>query len=340
MIPSDELRQQSELAALQRSHVEIASQVSFTNEHMNRLEGSLHEICKLLKEVLKNKKVASESDNEELTHSSHNYKAAHFQHPQFHMDRKVKVDLPTFNGKAVEERMLKVCEHFEWYSVPYEMQVRMISFHLTSPAYSWYPWGVNNNIAYTWESFLDALLICFGQNQFYNHPKVALNELKQGGTMAEYQGLCEELTNQITVSSKEWVIFFFIAGLQDHLKCKLLLAKPTTFVHVVSLAKLHEQKQATIKPHHTKNLRRNLNPSSIPTNQSHTLNRTLSTKSLVATILINTSQLTSNTQKNNSPNPPFKLLLVVKIKLKREKGLCYYCEDYAIIMLQPLPISK
>ena len=62
--------------------------------------------------------------------------------------------------------------------------------------------GVNNNIDYSLESFLDALSVRFGQNICYD-PKVAIKDLKQVNFIAEYHSLFEELSNQVTRLSEE-----------------------------------------------------------------------------------------------------------------------------------------
>lgn len=43
------------------------------------------------------------------------------------------------------------------------------------------------------------------------------------------------------------MISLFIVELQEYLKCELMLAKPDTYVAAVLLAKLHEQKHATVQ---------------------------------------------------------------------------------------------
>ena len=82
-----------------------------------------------------------------------------------------------FEGEGVEEWVFKVREYFDMYDVPMELRLRVISFDLCGPTYTWCRWGVNNDISYTWETFLDALLARFGNNSFFD-PKIALKELK------------------------------------------------------------------------------------------------------------------------------------------------------------------
>ncbi|MED6203366.1 hypothetical protein PIB30_114821, partial [Stylosanthes scabra] len=57
----------------------------------------------------------------------------------------------------------------------------------------------------------------FTKNIFYDH-RTALKDLRQGGSVEEYQARFEELSNRVTGLNEEWLIYLFIAGLQEHLK--------------------------------------------------------------------------------------------------------------------------
>ncbi|XP_016186033.1 uncharacterized protein LOC107627725 [Arachis ipaensis] len=287
---------------------------------MDGLEESLREIRSMLKEFLKKKKKKNESDEEDGAQSSYRQSVRNNNH----MTRGIKAELPIFDGDRVEEWVFKAREYFEWYAVPEDMRVRMISFHLTGPAYAWYRWGVNNNIRYTWDSFLEALLVRFGQNQFYD-PKAALKELKQVNTVAEYQSQFEELTNQVTGLSEEWVISLFVGGLQDYLKCELLLAKPTSYVTAVSLAKLYEQKNNSPHPKFTSLPHPNSRHNSPNTNPPPTRNPNNTSQPQFVPVPLNSPN--TNNKKNLNSTPPFKKLSAAEIKMKREKGLCYYCDE-------------
>jgi len=113
-------------------------------------------------------------------------------------------------------------------------------------AYAWYRWSVKNNMIGSREELLVALMLRFGM-LLYDYPKAALKELKQTGSVAEYQNQFEELSTKVTGLEESWLISFFVARLQDHLKCEVVLAQPTTYFHAVSLAKLHEQKYTKLQ---------------------------------------------------------------------------------------------
>ena len=87
--------------------------------------------------------------------------------------------------------------------------------------------------------FAAALQKWFGTD-LYDNPRVSLKELKQQGTVAEYQSHFEALSTKVTGLSEQWLISFFVAGLDDYLKCQLRLAKPTFYPKAVALAHLNK----------------------------------------------------------------------------------------------------
>ncbi|KAF7831730.1 Retrovirus-related Pol polyprotein [Senna tora] len=63
------------------------------------------------------------------------------------------------------------------------------------------------------------------------------------GMVDEYQGEFKTLANKINTISEEWLVSLFIGGLIEYLKCEVILARPTTYYEVVSMAKMLEQKE-------------------------------------------------------------------------------------------------
>lgn len=143
-----------EIAALQRGQVETVSQITATQGCLTAVESSLLRMEGMLKEALKMKSTYNpehdlrdaHSKGSGNTHSSRTQPILD-QGPQW--PRGLKAELPMFDGEGVEEWVFKVKEYFEVSDVPVDMRIRMISFHLSGPAYTWYHWGVNNQIQYT-----------------------------------------------------------------------------------------------------------------------------------------------------------------------------------------------
>ena len=154
-------------------------------------------------------------------------------------------------------------------------------------------------------------------------------------SVSEYQSQFEELSNQVTGLSEEWLISLFTAGLQEHLKCELMLTKPETYVAAVSLARLHEQKHMALYqgPKYLGG-KLGMQGDARSSNYSTASNRTVAPR-LVSPMA--RSVLTQNspqyTPVNNSQtssmagSSQFRRLAAAEIKQKREKGLCYYCDE-------------
>ena len=122
---------------------------------------------------------------------------------------------------------------------------------MVGSAYAWYKWLMRNNYTHDRFSFVEVLQKRFGTD-LYNNPQDTLKELKQTGSVAEYQDQFESLSTRVTGLSENWLISLFITGLNDYLKYQLHLAKPSSYPKTVAMAKLHEQNflalQRTLKP--------------------------------------------------------------------------------------------
>lgn len=113
--------------------------------------------------------------------------------------------------------------------------------------------GINGSRRMNWceigMGFLKASLR-FGST-LYEDSKAVLMDLKQTETVSKYQAQFEELSMKVNDLAEHWLISFYIARLEDDLRCELLLAQPTTYYQVISMAKLHEKKSLST-PHNSK----------------------------------------------------------------------------------------
>ena len=69
----------------------------------------------------------------------------------------------------------------------------------------------------------------------------SLKQLKQTGSIADYQQQFETLSTKIHCTPERWLVYLLIAGLEDYLKCQLRLEKPASCSEAVALAHLYEQ---------------------------------------------------------------------------------------------------
>nr|KYP73805.1 hypothetical protein KK1_006461 [Cajanus cajan] len=196
---------------------------------------------------------------------------------------------------------------------------------MVGSAYAWYKWIIRNNYTQDWLVFVDALYKRFGTD-LYTNPQEALKELKQQGTVADYQNQFEALSTKVTGLSDQWLIIFFVAGLNDYLKCQLRLAKPTSYHEAVSLARLHEQNHAalrqSLKPPFS-------SPSTLPNNRPKSLqppppHPSTHTKPLDPPPL----SLTHTPDTNPAPTKlPYKRFTTAELRERRRQGLYYYCDE-------------
>lgn len=157
-----------------------------------------------------------------------------------------KIDLPKFDGINVDDWIFHFEEYFDVAQTPLEQCIKVASFYMIGPAYVWYKWMIHKNYSQDWTIFVDALYKHFGSN-LYTNPQEALTELKQQGTVKEYQTQFEALSTRVNGLTKQWLVSFFVAGLNDYLKCQLRLTKPPSYHEAVALALLHEQNYATLQ---------------------------------------------------------------------------------------------
>nr|KYP32147.1 hypothetical protein KK1_047233 [Cajanus cajan] len=133
---------------------------------------------------LLNKKQQDEDPENVSTHSTP-HSTSH-SHTARISTKDFKIDLPKFDGTEVDDWIFCLEEYFDVANTPVEHRIKVASFHMIGPAYAWYKWMVRNNYTQDWTVFVDALQKRFGTD-LYTNPQEVLKELKQQGTVTEYQ---------------------------------------------------------------------------------------------------------------------------------------------------------
>ena len=243
--------------------------------------------------------------------------------------------LPQFN-EDIDDWNFRLEEYFDVAATPSDQKVKVASLYMIGPAFSWYKWMVRNHYTNEWLVFVDALHKRFGTD-LYENPQEALKELRQEGSVADYQTKFEALSNRVQGLSEQWMVSFFITGLSDYLKCQLRLAKPCSYPEAVSLARLHEQNHVALKnSFKTQPL---TSSTSFPRSRFTSSNFTPSTFTTRNTSSPLVSTTTPPKITNSTPNsslstsvpsvskPPFKKFTTAELRERRLQGLCYYCNE-------------
>ena len=141
----------------------------------------------------------------------------------------------------------------------------------------------------------------------------------QIGTVIEYQEQFEHLSNKVDGLLEKFLLSYFISGLKPHIQHEVASFQPTTLTKAMALAKIQEQKvllksnppklfspQPPLLP----------TPNTYPTKPAHTPTTTMP---------FSTKFSTNNP--NAHPKTTVQKLSHSQIQTKRDKGLCFYCDD-------------
>lgn len=211
-----------------------------------------------------------------------------------------RVDFPQFNGEDPTGWIYKAEKFSKYQKTADEEKIALASFHLQDDALQWYKWFEKTQKNVSWEEFTHALCVRFGPSDYEDFDE-ALAKLCQTGTVREYQAQFERIASQVQKWLEKALIGSYIGGLKDEIRSEVKLFRPTTLVHATSLARLQEEKlQRTSEPPPKTGL--------IPLPQPRA-----------------SPNPTSNSQ--ILPSATFKKLSWSEMQGRREKGLCYNCDE-------------
>ena len=162
----------------------------------------------------------------------------------------------------------------------------------------------------SWPGLLHALEARFALSQ-YDDPFDTLFKLTQRGTVSEYLAEFESLANHIIGLPPTFLINCFVSGLTSKICREVQASQPLTMVQVATLARLHEEKLED-----SRHLFRRRPPG--PTLSPGPLS-SRTTPLLPAPALLPTPP--------KSPAIPFKRLSPEELASRREKGLCFNCDE-------------
>lgn len=190
----------------------------------------------------------------------------------------------------------------------------------------------NSQIPY-WKAFTRALEQDFGPS-LYDYPRASLFKLVQTGTVNEFYLEFTALTNRSEGLTAEAVLDCFISGLQEDIRRDVRAMEPNTLVRTVALAKLFEEKYTT------SNKNRNMNKGG----RSNSYGSSANTLNIKNSLAVSKSEHSNNQTKaglppllptpnmkpnsnGNTRNPNNKNMSAAEIQLRRDKGLCYFCDE-------------
>jgi len=235
------------------------------------------------------------------------------QHPY------VKVEFPKFSNEDAMQWLYKAEFYFRVYFILEEQKVSLASLQFDGKELAWFQLMERSNQIQDWLSLATASQVQFGPSQFDN-PRSELLKIIQ--TVDVYYETFIELANKSYGMDDNLLMDCFVGGLIPQLRKEVIARVPQTLSQIVALAKFFEEKSTppfySPRQHYT-----SLPPK--PPNQPH------------STTFHNQGKLLTAAPQgpNNSPpiltTPPkpvhLKKLTPVDIQFRREKGLCFTCDE-------------
>ena len=229
-----------------------------------------------------------------------------------HFSQHLKLNFPRFNGEDPINWIYRVEQYFEFQNIVAETQVQLASFHHEGIALQWHRWLTKFRGPLSWNDFTKAILLRFGPTE-YEDPSEALSRLKQTTTVAAYQEAFEGLSHQVDRLPEPFLIGCFIVGLRDDIRLDVKIKQPRTLASAIGVARLIEE--------HNLLQKKTATPSRIP--MTATLQKGPNPSAGI--LGPNPTQWS-----NNSLNPsslPVRRITNQEARERREKGLCYYCDE-------------
>ncbi|KAL5555249.1 hypothetical protein UlMin_037485 [Ulmus minor] len=230
-----------------------------------------------------------------------------------HSHQHLKLSFPRFNGDDPTGWIYKAEQYFEFKSIAPEQQVQLASFHLEGIALQWHRWLMKFRGPLTWDEFTKAIQLRFGPTD-YEDPTEALTRLKQTTTIAAYQEAFEKLSHRVDGLPENFLIGCFIAGLRDEIRIDVKIKQPRTLADTIGVARLIEERNQLQRK---------------PTQQNRFLPASLTPKASpnpTASVLGPPPTQRMN-QSSNAQPATFRRITNQEARERREKGLCYYCDE-------------
>ncbi|XP_062104135.1 uncharacterized protein LOC133815295 [Humulus lupulus] len=236
----------------------------------------------------------------------------------------LRVKVPRFDGSNVEDWIYKITKFFDLHKVDNEMRLAVVPFHLDGAPSTWFQWVEKGGSITDWDSFLQALVQRFGTS-IYDDPLGRISKLTQTGRVSQYRAEFEALMPRITGVADAMFLNFFVWGLKLEIRRELLLAKPVDLADAMAKAQLFEDHHDDLgfrqRPEMSK---QGWQPRTYSTQPTQHTTPTYAPK----TIAPYPNTFGSGSQPPAStPSLPIKRLSPAELKERRDKGLCFTCDE-------------
>ncbi|KAL4324350.1 hypothetical protein GQ457_11G020520 [Hibiscus cannabinus] len=273
----------------------LSTRLSEFMEQMSTRQRALEEQMAELSHSIKTGKGYSEKNIEGDESSADKKGTSTSQQGGFMVPRYSKMEFPTYDGLA--------------------------AFHLLGEAQLWFDQVEEEEADLDWGRFKECCHVRFGP-PMSNNPLGELANLKQTGTVEEYQSQFQSLLARISDLKPRQQVDLFTAGLVEELRIDIEMQQPGNLGVAMNMARTLERKQ---KASSKLSSRTNLN---WPTSPNIGNNPTIpTTKSFNAKGGGQLVKPVGKSSKVGSSAPFIKRLTRTEMAERRAKGLCYNCDE-------------
>lgn len=304
------------------------------DEALKQLKESTDNSIKELKELIvamsvKYDQIAARTLNlgpEEAEHSNSHHGNGSHPSNSIHT-RYAKVDFPKFQGEDPSGWIYKCERFFEFNQIDETQKVRLAVMHLDEKTIQWFQWFEKAQTVVDWKGFVMGLTTRFGPNVFEDAIG-ELTKLPQVSTVKIYQERFEELANRTSGLTQEFFVSCFLSGLREDIRAGVQMFRPTNISQAIGLARLQEE---SIEAMH----RRSGSMGKTTNSWSASPNLAMPKPTPPMGVRSETKTLPSNIKMpaTTTINPtninqyPIKKLTQREMELRKEKGLCFNCDE-------------
>ncbi|XP_012569910.3 uncharacterized protein, partial [Cicer arietinum] len=242
-----------------------------------------------------------------------------------------KLEIPIFSGEDAFGWTRKLDRYFSLQVVQEEEKMQAILLALEGRALSWFQWWERCNPNPSWDAFKVAVIRRFQPSMIQN-PFELLLSLKQVGTVEEYVEEFEKYVGALREIDQEFAKGIFLNGLKEEIQVEVRLFELKSLTDVIQKALMIEQKNIILNKKGSTDYSR---PTSFTRNNSFSKVVTVDSKHTAdkkvdrpaSGSVVNSSGSVNMNERNRSRGGEFKHLTGEEMREKREKGLCFRCDE-------------
>ncbi|CAA0831728.1 Unknown protein, partial [Striga hermonthica] len=237
---------------------------------------------------------------------------------------KPQLTLSTFNGTDPDAWLNRAVQYFELNEINGHDRVRYAAYYLDGEANVWWQWLVSiyqgNPLHIRWAEFECELLARFGSSDYHSYDE-SLSHIKQTGSLRGYMKEFERLACRVRNWTSSALIGTFIGWLKFELAAEVRLDQPHTLREAMESARRRDE--------HLMATRR-IGRESVRNMEQRRMDQHLNERTIIDNAPSNMSNVQPNPRPPNNfrtPPPSVKQLTFEEMRRRREKGLCYKCEE-------------